>query len=176
MSLSIPPPSPMPADNPGFIGVVKGLDPRKDLALTVRTTVILGAVLLAVWALSDIVLLIFFAVLIGAMLRGLADVLTSLTGLRTGLTLAIVTVLLVVGIVALGWWAGPLFVAQGKQLWSQVSGQLSNVQGKLGGLFGSSAVATANGQGGVPAVRQLTSLVPKVASSTLGFIGGLLVL
>jgi predicted PurR-regulated permease PerM len=184
MSVSIPPPTAPPAPPQSLIGTAfKTVDPRRDLALTVRWTVILGAVLLAVWAISDIVLLIFFAVLIGAMLRGLADMLTRVTRLPTWLTLTVVTVGIVGLMAALAWRAGPLFVNEGAQLWHEVSRKLSGVQGRFGGLFGGTAVATANGGAGarsggagVPAVHELTMLAPKVASSTLGFIGGLLVL
>lgn len=178
MPVSMPPPS-GPAEERPFAAALSRIDPRRDLATTVRVTVILGAVLLTVWALSSVVLLIFFAVLIGAMLRGLADALSRVSRLPTWASLTIVTLVIVLLIGGLAWWAGPRFVEEGRQLWSQLSGKLADLQGRLGGLLGGSGGqqgGAAHGGGPSPAVGRLTQLAPTVATSTLEMLGDLLVI
>lgn len=178
MPAALPPTPPSPVEERPFAAALRAVDPRRDLAATVRVTVILGAVVLAVWALSGVVLLIFFAVLIGAMLRGLADALSRLTRLPTWASLTVVTLTIVFLVAALAWWTGPRFVEQGRQLWSQVSGKLQSLQGTMGGLLGGSGEQgqQAKGGGASPAVGQLTHLAPTVAGSTLEMLGDLLVI
>lgn len=180
MPVSLPTNPPAAAEKPGMLEWGLGrLDPRRDLAMTVRTTVILGTVVLAVWALSGVALLIFFAVLIGAMLRGLADALTRLTRLPTWVTLTVVTVVIVLLLGGLAWWAGPRFVREGQQLWSELSGKLQDLQGQFGSVLGGSAGGSGNGGksgGSGTAVGSLTHLAPTVATSTIGFLGDLLVI
>ena len=145
--------------------------PREQLGVTLRATVIGGAVILTVWALSEVVLLAFLAVLIGVMLRGLADGLTRLTRLPTWITLTVVSLALVMLIGGLGWWTGPRFAKEAEQLWGDVSGQLQNLQQRYGGLLGGGGGGGGQSGGG----SSLAHLAPTVATSTLGFITGLLV-
>ena len=165
-----PPPPPSPADAPRLLAFgLKSSDPRADLVATVRASLIVGAVILVVWALSDVVLLIFVAVLIGATLRGLADWLTRLTGLPTWATLTLVSVTLVLLIGGIGWRVGPRFASQGQQLWNQVSDELKTLQQNYGNALGAPALPSKSGEGG------LTHSAATVATSTLGFLGDLLV-
>ena len=167
--MSVPTPPPGPAAAPRLITSGMGSDPREVLVALLRTTVILGAAILVIWALSDVILLIFLAVLIGAMLRGLADWLTRLTRLPTWATLALVTVVLVLLVGGIGWWVGPRFVKEGQQLWSQVSGKIQNLRHEYGSFLGAGAVPSKNGE------SALTHSAATVATSTLGFFGSLLV-
>jgi predicted PurR-regulated permease PerM len=155
-------------DAPYPLSFWQGAFPREQLGVTVRVVAVAGAVILAVWALSDVMLLVFLAVLIGAMLRGLADQLTRLTRLPTWVTLTVVSLVLVLVIGGLVWWSGPRFVSEGEQLWADVSGQLQHLRQRFGGLLGG------GGQSGGGA-GSLGHLAPTVATSTLGFVTGLLV-
>lgn len=170
MDVSGSPPSRSRDDAPLPLRLWQGAVPPEQLGVTIRATVIADAVILTVWALSSVVLLAFLAVLIGAMLRGVADPLTRLTRLPTWVTLTVVSLLLVLAIGGVVWWSGPRVVAEGEQLWGKVSGQL---QGRFGGLLGGGG-DTGNGGGPGPA-GSLTHLAPTVATSTLGFVTGLLV-
>ena len=166
-----------PQESPPPPSLWQGAFPREQLGVTVRATVLAGAVILTVWALSSVVLLAFLAVLIGVMLRGLADQLTRLTRLPTWASLTVVSLVLVLAVGGVAWWTGPRFVAQGEQLWSAVSGQLQHLQGRFGDLFGggNGGGTPAGGGGQSGAAGSLSHLAPTVATSTLGFITGLLV-
>jgi predicted PurR-regulated permease PerM len=148
----------------------KAADPQRDLVATVRATVILAATVFVVWVLSDVLLLIFLAVLIGAMLRGLADWLTRFTGLPTWATLTLVSLALVLLLGGIFWWIGPQFVSQGRQLWAQVADQLKTLRQDYGNILGGNALPSKNGEVG------LTHSAATVATSTLGFLGDLLVI
>lgn len=171
MTLSTtPPPQPDLVEPPRLFTVSwKRADPRRDLVATVRATVLLAATAFVVWVLSDVILLIFLAVLIGAMLRGLADWLARLTGLPAWATLTLVSVLLTLLLGGIFWWIGPQFVTQGRQLWAQVAGHLKTLQQNYGSVLGANVLPSKNGEAG------LTHSAATVATSTLGFLGDLLV-
>lgn len=167
MTVPSTPPPPDSVEAPLFT-LARKADPRERLVATVRTTVIIGAIALVVWTLSDVVLLIFLAVLIAAMLRGLADWLTTRTGLPTWAALTVVSLALVLLIGGLAWWVGPHFISEGQQLWKQVSGELQSLRQKYGNILGN-AMPSKNGEAG------LGHSAATVATSTLGFLGDLLV-
>jgi predicted PurR-regulated permease PerM len=168
MAISSPPSG--PGEATGLLAFAgKATDPRRDLVATIRATIILAATVFVIWVLSDVILLIFLAVLLGAMLRGLADWLAGLTGLPTWATLTLVSVTLVLLVGGIFWWIGPQFVSQGRQLWAQVADQLKTVRHEYGNILGANALPTKNGEIG------LTHSAATVATSTLGFLGDLLV-
>ncbi len=166
MTVPKAPDAPAPADPARWLALFEETKARRVLATTVVATVLGGAIILVLWALSDVVLLIFLAVLIGAMLRGLADGLTRATRLPSAISLAVVSIVLLAFIGGIAWWTGPRFIKEGQQLWSQISGQLSHLQNVFGGFLIANSTSGAS---------SLTHLAPALASSTLGFVLGLLV-
>ena len=123
-----------------------------------------GLIGLLIWLLSDIVLLIFLAVLLAAMLDGMASWLHRRTRLPRRVALAVVTVLLLALAGGVAYWAGPRFVNEGQQLWSQFSGEI----GALRQRFGTGAAGHLLGLS--PAGGVLGS-ARGVLSSTLGVLG-----
>lgn len=85
-----------------------------------RIAVVVAAVVL-VWALSDVALLIFFAVLLAVVLRGAADWLAARTGARVGLMLALVSIAVVAVLVGFAFWIGPELVREGNSLAHRLS-------------------------------------------------------
>lgn len=87
-----------------------------SLARTARVALLVLIAAAVLWLLSDIVLLIFAAVLIAVALRGVSDWLSMRTHLPPWASLPIVTVVTVGAIVLFGLWLGPPFFAEFKQL------------------------------------------------------------
>ena len=145
-------------------------------SLNVRLLVAVIAVGLALWLLSDVVLLIFLAVLIAIMLRGLSDALTRHSGLPTGWSLALVSLLVLAAGLGLAWWVGPRFAQQGVQLWSELDGRLSALRQRYGDTpFGHLIFHQLQSlqHGNVALIGSVRSVV----TSTIGLLGtGLIVL
>lgn len=91
-----------------------------DIARTIRWIAILAALALIVWALSNIVLLIFLAALIAVMLRGVADWASQRTGAPQGAMLAVVTVLLAALLIGFLYYIGPRLASESQALWDQL--------------------------------------------------------
>jgi predicted PurR-regulated permease PerM len=130
-----------------------------------------GIVLL--WALSDLVLVVFAAVLLSVLLRGAAGMLSRVTGLRVNSSLAIVTVFIVGGAALFAILLGPRFLAEGKQLVHEVVQYVTRMQQNSSGtLFGNilnSAISMKKGAAVGP-------LAPKLLSVTFGTAGGLVLI
>jgi predicted PurR-regulated permease PerM len=126
-----------------------------------RVALVGAVVILLIWILSDVVLLIFFAILLAAMLDGIASWLHHRTRLPEHAALAIVTVAIVVLACGLAYWVGPRFADEGKQLWNQMSGEIDTLSQR----FGSGTGHLMSGGGG------LLGSARGLLSSTLGVIG-----
>jgi predicted PurR-regulated permease PerM len=100
---------------------------------TLRIIAVLGAVVLAVWLLSDLVLLIFMAVLIAAMLRGVSDWAAGRTGIPQMLMLAFVTISAAVMAAGFAYYLGPRLLSQGGALWDQLHQQVDYLRQVYGG-------------------------------------------
>ncbi len=86
-----------------------------------RGVLIAAALLLALWLLSNVVLLIFFAVLLAVALRGAADGVARAVGIRRWLALTIVVLALLLAGVAALWWIAPKLASQIQDLASAMS-------------------------------------------------------
>lgn len=97
-----------------------GTDPQASIAVTLRVGLIGAAVILILWVLYDVILMIFLAILLGAILRGISTWLSRKTGMRENPALALVTIAVFVCFAGLAYWVGPRFVHEGKQLLGQL--------------------------------------------------------
>lgn len=101
--------------------------PESRPPLTARFTpgriAIAAAAALLIWALSDVVLLVFFAALLATVLRGAAEWLAARTGARTGIMLAVVVVGLLLLLGAAGYFVGPRVADQGHDLVRRLAAQ-----------------------------------------------------
>src|SRR6185437_1359405 len=77
------------------------------IASALRVALVGAVVILLIWVLSDVVLLIFLAILLAAMLDGIAGWLHRTTRLPEHVALAVVTVTIVVLVCGLAYWVGP---------------------------------------------------------------------
>lgn len=98
-----------------------------------RIAIVVAAALL-IWALSDVVLLAFFAALLAAVLRGAADWLAARTGARAGIMLALIVLALLLASVGFAYWIGPRLVEQGQDLAHRLVEQFDILRQRFGGL------------------------------------------
>jgi len=110
----------------------QGLIGAERVARTMRVIAIIGAVILALWLLSDIVLLIFLAVLIAVILRGVADWASHHTGLGGRLMLAIVTLIIVALAAAFLFYLAPRLTSEAQDLWTTLQQRLSDWRQEYG--------------------------------------------
>lgn len=96
--------------------------------ITLARIAIVAAAVVLIWALSDVVLLIFFAVLLAAVLRGAADWVAEHTGMGVGLALTLVAVVVLLVFAGLGYWIGPHLVHQGRDLVHRLTDQYSSLR------------------------------------------------
>ena len=152
-----PPPAPPPTG-----------DPLHSIVHILRTVCIVVAVGALLWVMADAVLVIFLAVLIAAVLRGLGTALARRTGI--GVTLAVVAVffLLLAAIAGGAWGIGPHLAQEAQQLWSQLGRQIGTFQDALHRLGLASLIGGSAGE--------LPQMVRLVASSALGFAAAVLVI
>jgi len=145
-------------------------DPIRSIAHILRATVILAGIAALLWALADAFLVIFLAVLLGALLRGLGNEFARYTRLNVTAAVLLVFLFLLVAIGGLGWWVGPRFANEAQQLWTQLSQRFGSMQQMLGsmGLGGSSP-----GSGGSSVLPHMIQLV---ATSTLNLLAALFVI
>lgn len=99
-----------------------------NTARTLRVIAIAAAMLLLLWALADVMLLVFLAILIGAILRALARRAARYTHLPQSAALACVIVVLIGGVGVLIYYLGPLLAAQGETLWKTVLHQIDAIR------------------------------------------------
>ena len=138
-----------------------------NAARTLQTLAIIGGLLLIVWLLSDIVLLIFMAVLIAVMLRGVGDWAARHTGLSQQTMLAVVSIAAAGLILGLLYYIGPKLGAQSEALWTQLHQQLDHLREVYGNTPWGQALF--HDYGPRQAVQNhLASYAGVVATSTLG--------
>lgn len=125
----------------------------------------------AAWAMRDILLLVFAAVLIACVLRGASNALDRRTGLGPNASLAVVIALLIATIVALVWWRGNDIADQAVQIADQLRSQVEQLWKQMAASPWGSVVAQQLRNAAQSARTGLTGYVPGVASSVLG-IGG----
>jgi predicted PurR-regulated permease PerM len=105
----------------------------EQIASVLRWTAAVVATMFVVWLLGDVLLLVFAAALFALGLRGLADRLSDTTGMRSGASLTIVVLALVIALGLGTWWAGPRLVTEASQLQDQMLRQMEEVRAWLDG-------------------------------------------
>lgn len=99
--------------------------------ITLARIAIVAAAVLLMWAVWDIVLLVFFAALLAAVLRGAADWLAERTGMRVGLMLTLVVIVTLLAFVGIGYWIGPNIAHQGRDLVHRLTEQYAGLRQRL---------------------------------------------
>ncbi len=128
---------------------------------------IAAALILLVWLLSDIVLLIFLAVLIAVMLRGAADWAARHTGAPERVMLAVVTLAVAAFLVGFLYVVGPRLVSQSQDLWTQLQQQVTHLRAQYGDTpWGHAIFARLSPSGAVQS--HIAVYAGSVATSTLG--------
>jgi predicted PurR-regulated permease PerM len=107
--------------------------PKTSIEHTVRVIAIVSAVILAVWLLSNVILIIMLAALIAVILRGLVAAAVRLTGAPQGLMLALISLLAATVALAFLYYLGPKLVTEMEQLWAQLAQEIGDLQTKYGG-------------------------------------------
>lgn len=97
-------------------------------ARTLRTIAVGAALLLAVWLFSDVLLIIFLAVLLAAILRSLSNWLARRSHLPERVALLAVGLLLAATLAGLLYSIGPKLVEQGAVLWKSVSHEIDQLR------------------------------------------------
>ena len=133
------PPSPVegdvvhrePAAKPGEGGLLnwRRRSPRFDTAVRLA---VCGVIIVLVWRLADVFLLMFLAVLIATVLRGIADRLATWLGLSPMLMLAVVAILLTAGCLAAAYWIGPALAGEADQFFARLTTQLESFSNHFG--------------------------------------------
>ena len=139
--------------------------------LRVALIVIVGGVLL--WALSDIVLLIFAAILLAIFLRSTAETVARLTHLPVNLALATVTLTILVGAAGFSFLFGPRFVGEGQQLALEIYGYAQHLRDVYGQTAWGQIIAHAVS---AHSTSNFGPVAPKLLTATFGTVGGLLLL
>jgi predicted PurR-regulated permease PerM len=152
-----------------------GHDPLVRIAITLRALVLIAAIGLVIWALADVLLLIFLAVLIGALLRGSADWLSRRTRLHPSGALAVVSVVVLLAFVGLLVWAGPRFVSEGTQLWHRLSQSVDQLRSQYGQTTWGHYLFVELPNSVQGAQSSLAKSAANIVTSTVGTVGALLV-
>ena len=106
--------------------------PLTWIAAILRATAFATAALLLLWLLPSVLLLVFFAVLLGATLRGGADWLAVRTGLRASWMLLLISLVLLAVAVGLALTIGPRLAQQASDLVSSLQHEGQTLQDRYG--------------------------------------------
>jgi len=132
------------------------------------------AVALVIWLLADVVLLLFFAVLLACVLRGASEWVAGRTGLPAGPALAAVVLVLIGMFAAAAYWIAPELVREGYDLASRLAQEWSALQKQIG-----QTPTTWGSGGGLIRLQglpgRLADPVETVLGSTLSVVAGALV-
>ena len=120
------------ADGPGAEPPAAIRFPLTWIAAVLRAVALAAAALLLVWLLPSVLLLVFFAVLLGATLRGGADWLAVRTGARASWMLALISLLLIGIAAGLVLSIGPRLAQQGSDLVTSLQDEAARLQDRYG--------------------------------------------
>ncbi len=171
-----PPTTPQTAQRPAAAQI---RDPVRTIAHILRATVIIVGVAALLWALSSAFVVIILAVILSTLLRGLGKELNHYTRLNMTIAVLLVFLAMVAVVCGLGYWAGPKFASEGQQLWAKLSHSLGSIQTMMGNIGIGSGAGGSGGRGGLAAgglTHMLPGVLGQVASSTVGFLGAILVI
>lgn len=102
------------------------------VAGTLRVIAIIGAAALLVWALADVVLLVFMAALLAIILRGISGWLAERTGAPLKVMLAVVTLAVSALLAGLVFYIGPRLVTQTQALFGQINQTIEHLRQDYG--------------------------------------------
>ena len=148
-----------------------------SIAVSLRIALLGGLALLLIWLLSDVLLLIFAAVLMACVLHGGAEKIHGWTGLSRGwaLLLLVTVVLVVTGGAA--WLEGPRIANQTGEIAQNFVQEGERLKEYVLGTSWGKQVANKAGDGsGWSVLGKLGSYVPTVANSLLGVGSSLVIL
>ncbi|MGE4047873.1 MAG: AI-2E family transporter [Acetobacteraceae bacterium] len=143
---------------------------------TLRSVAIGAAILLTVWALSDILLLVFAAILLACILRGAAELVERLTGLGAGWSLLLVVTVFVGAVAFLIWWDGQQIATEMAQVGQQLGEQLQNLWQRLQQAPWAQPVTQQIGDSLSSSHMKLVGFVTGWASSTLSIASSMLII
>lgn len=151
----------------------------KERALTLGTLVGAAAILLllaALWFWSDVLMLIFAAILIAIALRAGAGGLNRLVGLNVKLGVFVVLLAVIGSIVGAGWLAGPAVTAQFRDLMEALPQSWQALNSWLPGDMGETIVGQVEESGGENAAQiaqRLPDLLGLLSGAFNSLLGGL---
>jgi len=130
-----------------------------------------------VWLFGDVLLLVFAAALFALGLRGLANLLSRVTGIGAGGSLAIIVIALVVVLGLGAWWAGPRLASEASQLQDQMFQQMTVLRTWLGttpwgrGLLHQLPPGLRGSAEGVDLTPRISGMVAGALRSAIGVLG-----
>ncbi|HQT76970.1 MAG: hypothetical protein B7Z80_27055 [Rhodospirillales bacterium 20-64-7] len=135
---------------------------------------LIGIATVLVWRLHDVLLLLFFAVLIATVLRGIADKLAEWLHTSPRLMLPVVAILLTAVTLALGFWIGPRIAGQANDFYSRLTTQLHTLRDQYGNTpVGHALTHHLTNTGGLE--KDVSTYAFSLASSTMTTITSLFV-
>ena len=143
---------------------------RRSVVPTFRTAMVIVIIGVLLWVLSDVVLLLFAAILLAVFLRGTAQAVARLTRLPVNLALAMVTLTIVAGLVGFGILFGPRFVSEGQQLATETYAYVQHLRQHYANTeWGQMIERSVSAHG----ATNFGPVAPKLLSVTFGTVGGL---
>jgi predicted PurR-regulated permease PerM len=148
----------------------------ENLARTVRCGILAGLFLMLLWLVADVCLIVFAAVLLACVLRGLAVRLAAILRITPGWALGMILMVLLLTIALLIWWRGSAMLTEASQLRLQLAGQIEGVRERIQAIdWGRDALdrlgSYLSDSGG-----QIAGTMAGFATTTLGILGSTLVL
>ena len=108
------------------------LDRRGSYPAKAAQLVGIAALVAIVWALSDVVLVLFFAILIACVLHGVAAFIAKRTGMREGFALAVVSVGIALAGLGIAGWIVPELMREGQDLLVHLDGEWAGLRRLIG--------------------------------------------
>ena len=142
------------------------------LGLVFGTVVVVAVV----WALADVVLLIFAAALLACLLRGAADWLAERVGGKPGLWLTAIILAIVATIGLTLWLRGPVIAEEVKLVYGQLSEQMKSLWDRLGSVEWLQPVVQRVQDFINEGMTRIAGIAAGVGTRTLGGIGSLIVM
>jgi predicted PurR-regulated permease PerM len=107
--------------------------PPSRSTIVILKLIAAAVLIVLVWLLSDVLLMIFAAILVAIAYRGSAEWLAERTGIPVGWALLIVAVVVAAFVAGTLWWTGGTLLDQLGQLWAQLTDRLADVTNALHG-------------------------------------------
>ena len=124
------PPTPEPSSQPQANSAARATPFAR---LAPGQIALIAAAIVLIYALSGVIMLIFFAILLAAILRGAADWVVARTAMPTGLALTLVILLLFGLLFGLFYWSVPHLAAELRDLLSRLATEIARLRSRLQG-------------------------------------------